>query len=105
MMRDFEAAGLDGGGGILDKSEMKTVVLPEPVGRDTPIRETPDIRASTQAFKQVSWYGLRVKDVGSTVEAFLEVDIFTWCNVCLTRDHGGCLKMIITKKSTLKYRV
>lgn len=70
IMRDLEAAGFDNGDSICDKSEIKTVVLPAPVGRETPIRETPENRASTQASKQCSWYGRSIRDAGEKVEAF-----------------------------------
>jgi hypothetical protein len=45
MTRERCAAGFDVGGGIRDKREMNTVVFPEPVGIETPIREAPALRA------------------------------------------------------------
>jgi len=38
-------------------SDMNIVVLPEPVGDDTPIRVRPDERASRQDVMAASWYG------------------------------------------------
>jgi hypothetical protein len=40
-------------------SDMNIVVLPEPVGEDTPIREYPDPSADRHAAIAVSWYGRR----------------------------------------------
>ena len=54
MMRERTASGFVAGGDIRDRSEMKTVVLPEPVGNETPIRDAPDARASVQASRQCS---------------------------------------------------
>ena len=48
------------GGGIRDKSETKTVVLPDPVGRETPMREAPERKESMQASRQDSWYGRKI---------------------------------------------
>jgi hypothetical protein len=42
MMRERWAVGFDIGEDIRDNREMNTVVFPEPVGRETPIREAPD---------------------------------------------------------------
>lgn len=53
-----------------DSSEMKTAVLPAPVGKDTPMRDTPDLRASRQASRQDSWYGRRTSFT-ACVDAFL----------------------------------
>jgi len=47
---------------------IKTVVLPEPVGRDTPIREEPAFNASRHASMQDSWYGRN--ETGTLVCAF-----------------------------------
>lgn len=43
-----------------ESNDMKTAVLPAPVGRDTPIRRTPASNASKHASRQASWYGRRV---------------------------------------------
>jgi hypothetical protein len=53
-MRDLEARGFEVGGAMRDNREMKTVVFPEPVGRETPIREAPLASASVQASKHCS---------------------------------------------------
>lgn len=42
------------GGEMRDRREMKTVVLPEPVGSDTPMRVEPSARASVQDVRQSS---------------------------------------------------
>ena len=54
MTSDFVAPGLPFLGSKLERSEMKTAVLPAPVGRDTPIRETPEVCASRHALRQIS---------------------------------------------------
>lgn len=69
IMRDLEAVGFEDGDNIRDKREMKTVVLPAPVGRETPIRDTPECRASMQASRQCSWYGRSSTDAGAKLEA------------------------------------
>ena len=53
-MRDRWAAGFDIGGDIRDSREMNTVVFPEPVGNETPMREAPDWRARVQASRHCS---------------------------------------------------
>ena len=57
MMRDRTAAGLAAGVDMRDRSEMNTVVFPEPVGSETPMRVAPLANASVQASRQCSWYG------------------------------------------------
>jgi len=59
MTSDRVAFGFVGGEGIWDSKERKTVVFPEPVGRDTPILVTPDARASRQDCIHSFWYDLR----------------------------------------------
>lgn len=54
MIIDFVASEFVGGGGRRAKREMKTVVLPEPVGKDTPMREEPESRAEIQASRHCS---------------------------------------------------
>jgi len=54
MISDLVARSFVGGVGIRERSEMKTVVLPEPVGRETPIRVEPDAIAVVQASKHCS---------------------------------------------------
>lgn len=54
MTSDFVAPGLPFLGSKLERSEMKTAVLPAPVGRDTPIREAPEVCASRHALRQIS---------------------------------------------------
>lgn len=49
------ALGFFAGGMIRERSEMNTVVLPDPVGNETPIREAPELRAAVQASKHDSW--------------------------------------------------
>lgn len=70
MMRERRAAGFDVGDGIRDSREMNTVVFPEPVGNDTPMREAPERRAWAQASRQCSWYGRRT--TGTMLEASLK---------------------------------
>jgi hypothetical protein len=55
MIKDRVALGLFEGGRIRDKREMNTVVFPEPVGSETPMREAPASSAVAQASKQDSW--------------------------------------------------
>jgi hypothetical protein len=55
IMRDRTASGLQLGEAMRDRRETKTVVFPEPVGSETPIRVTPEARASPQASRQRSW--------------------------------------------------
>ena len=43
MTSDFVASGLPFLGPKLERSEMKTAVLPAPVGNDTPMREAPAV--------------------------------------------------------------
>ena len=54
MIMDLVASKFIAGGAKRPKREMKTVVFPEPVGNDTPIREEPESRASMQASRQCS---------------------------------------------------
>lgn len=49
------ASGDREGGDIRDNNEIKTVVFPAPVGKDTPILVEPDLSASMQASRQLSW--------------------------------------------------
>ena len=58
-IKERVAATLFGGGAMRDSSETNTVVLPEPVGSETPMRVEPDARASVHVVRQISWYGLR----------------------------------------------
>ena len=51
---DFVASKFIAGGAKRARREMKTVVFPEPVGNDTPIREEPESRAEMQASRQCS---------------------------------------------------
>jgi hypothetical protein len=51
---DFVASKFVVGGAKRARREMKTVVFPEPVGRDTPMREEPVSRAEMQASRQSS---------------------------------------------------
>ena len=51
---DFVASEFIAGGVKRARREMKTVVFPEPVGNDTPIREEPELRAEMQASRQFS---------------------------------------------------
>lgn len=53
MTSDFVASGLPFLGSKLERSEMKTAVLPAPVGRDTPMREAPVACASRHALRQI----------------------------------------------------
>lgn len=53
------AATLFAGDAMRDSSETNTVVLPEPVGSETPMRVEPAARASVHDVRQSSWYGLR----------------------------------------------
>ena len=55
MTNDLVALGLPFLGSSRDRSEMKTAVLPAPVGIDTPIREAPELCASRHALRQCSW--------------------------------------------------
>lgn len=59
IMRALPAVGLCFGDCIRANNEMKTVVFPEPVGSETPMRETPAANASVHASRQCSWYGRR----------------------------------------------
>lgn len=59
MTSDRVAFGFEGGEGIWESKERKTVVFPEPVGRDTPILVMPDARASRQDWIHSFWYDLR----------------------------------------------
>lgn len=54
MTSDFFAFGLSFLGPKLERSEMKTAVLPAPVGSDTPMREAPAVCASRHALRQIS---------------------------------------------------
>jgi hypothetical protein len=54
MTSDFVAPGLLFLGSKLERSEIKTAVLPAPVGRDTPMREVPAVCASRHALRQIS---------------------------------------------------
>ena len=64
IISDLTACLLPVGGRINDNSVTKTVVLPEPVGRETPIRDTPDLRAFVHASRQDNWYGLSFTGAG-----------------------------------------
>lgn len=64
IIKDLVALGLCLAVAIRDRRFTKTVVFPEPVGRDTPIRVEPDVRASIHESKHSSWYGR------STIGAF-----------------------------------
>ena len=75
MIMDFVASKFIAGGAKRARREMKTVVFPEPVGNDTPMREAPESRDEMQASRQRSWYGLRM--TGAKVEPFLPVAIRT----------------------------
>lgn len=50
-----------------DRRDMNTVVFPEPVGSETPIREVPELRAAAQASRQDSWYGRKTRGAMSVV--------------------------------------
>jgi hypothetical protein len=52
---DLVASGLSFLGPNLERSEMKTAVFPAPVGRDTPMRDAPELCASRHALRQTSW--------------------------------------------------
>ena len=54
MTNDLEASGRPFLGSKLESSEMKTAVLPAPVGRDTPMRDVPELCASRHALRQTS---------------------------------------------------
>lgn len=54
MTSDLFASGLSFLGPKLERSEMKTAVLPAPVGSDTPMREAPAACASRHALRQIS---------------------------------------------------
>ena len=54
MTSDRVAPGLSFLGSKLERSEMKTAVLPAPVGRDTPTRDTPALCASRHALRHIS---------------------------------------------------
>lgn len=54
MIRDFEASGRVFEGRMRDNNVMNTVVFPEPVGKETPMRDAPDLSASVQASRQDS---------------------------------------------------
>lgn len=54
MIRDLVASKFIAGGAKRARREMKTVVFPEPVGNDTPMREEPESRAEMQASRQCS---------------------------------------------------
>ena len=45
-------------GGRRESSARKTLVLPDPVGKETPILEIPLDKASRQDWTHDSWYGL-----------------------------------------------
>jgi hypothetical protein len=55
ITNDFVASGWSFLGSSRDRSEIKTAVLPAPVGIDTPIREAPEQCASRHALRQCSW--------------------------------------------------
>lgn len=55
ITNDFVASGWPFLGSSRDRSEIKTAVLPAPVGIDTPIREAPEQCASRHALRQCSW--------------------------------------------------
>lgn len=58
IIRDRVASGLDLGEESIDISATKTVVFPEPVGNDIPIRVASFVSSvSRQLRRQVSWYG------------------------------------------------
>ena len=54
MIKDFVASKFIAGGAKRARRQMKTVVFPEPVGNDTPIREIFESRDETQASRQCS---------------------------------------------------
>ena len=54
MMRERTAAGLAMGVDMRDRSDMNTVVFPEPVGSETPMRDAPFAKASVHASRQCS---------------------------------------------------
>jgi hypothetical protein len=63
ITKERVASGLSFGAGILESRDMKTVVLPLPVGSETPIFVAPPARASMHASKHDSWYGRNVMGV------------------------------------------
>lgn len=54
IIMDLVASKFIAGGAKRARREMKTVVFPEPVGNDTPIRVEPESRAEVQASRQCS---------------------------------------------------
>ena len=54
MIKDLVASKFTAGGAKRARRAMKTVVFPEPVGNDTPMREEPESRAEMQASRQSS---------------------------------------------------
>jgi hypothetical protein len=54
MIKDLVASKFIADGAKRARREMNTVVFPEPVGNDTPMREEPESRAVVQASRQCS---------------------------------------------------
>jgi hypothetical protein len=52
---------------------INTVVFPEPVGNDTPIRELPESSASMHACRAVSWYDLSKTGCASVLKCREEI--------------------------------
>ncbi len=89
-MRERVAAGFDSGEAIRERREMKTVVLPEPVGRETPMRETPEDKALAHASRHLSWYGRKTTGCSAELDKLRE-DCRTVCSAEYGQTHRICV--------------
>lgn len=70
MINERVAFGLSTGESMRDRRDINTVVFPDPVGSEMPMRDAPPLRAAVQASRQDSWYGRKTtgKVLGLAVE-------------------------------------